>query len=315
MPPKTPSPARGLGFAFIGFALFAMHDALIKHLGASYSVFQIIFFAMLFAFIPMATIMLFDKAHANFRPRHPFLVVARAALGILSMSGAFYAFTTLPLTEVYGLLFSTPLLITAFSVPLLGEVVRAQRWGAVLVGLVGVLIVLRPGLTEISLGHIAALVAACASALTSIVLRKIGGEERSAVLILYTMLASMIVTGVLLPQDYHPVDLTHLALLAAIGFLSVVAQFCTISAYRHAPAAVIAPMQYSQIIWAAIFGAIFFMEKPDIFVAIGSMIVIASGGFVVWRESRVNVSKRTPVLGSSSNRFDTGPSPEVKRRD
>lgn len=311
----TPSPIRGLGFALIGFALFAMHDAFIKHLGHTYSVFQIIFFAMLFAFVPMATIMLVDKAQANFRPRHPKLVLARAALGIISMTGAFYAFTTLPLTEVYGLLFSTPLLITAFSVPLLGEVVRFRRWAAVIVGLIGVLIVLRPGVTEITTGHIAALVAAVASALTSIVLRKIGGQERSAVLILYTMLASMIVTGLLMPSDYQPIDLVDLSFLAAIGLLSVCAQFATIYAYRHAPAAIVAPMQYSQIIWAAIFGAVFFMERPDIYVAIGSTIVIASGAFVVWRESKENVSVRTPVLGNSSNRFDTGPSPEVKRRD
>ncbi|EFO30806.1 RhaT family transporter [Roseibium sp. TrichSKD4] len=315
MSPASPSPIRGLGFALTGFAFFAMHDALIKHLGTTYSVFQIIFFAMLFAFIPMATIMLADKAEENFRPRHPWLVVARGALGIIGMSGAFYAFSTLPLTEVYGLLFSTPLLITAFSVPLLGEVVRVRRWLAVFIGLIGVLIVLRPGVSEFTLGHAAALTAACASALTSVVLRKIGGQERSAVLILYTMLAALLVTGILMPQTYKPIELPDLLLLAGVGFLSVCAQFCIIYAYRQAPAAVIAPIQYSQILWAALFGVLFFMEKPDIYVAIGSAIVIGSGVFVVWRESKQDVSAQSPVLRTGNPRYDAGPSPWTKKSE
>lgn len=309
-----PTPLRGLGFAFIGFGLFATHDALIKALGGTYSVFQIIFFAMLFAFVPMATIMLADRAEANFRPKHPWLVMARATLSILAMASAFYAFATLPLTEVYALLFSAPLLITALSVPFLGEVVRAQRWAAVVVGLFGVLIVLRPGMTEVTLGHIAALTAACAAALASIVVRKIGSQERSAVLILYPMLLSMAVMGGLMPVVYKPVELVDLAMMASVGLLSVIAQFCIISAYRAAPAAVIAPTQYSQIIWATLFGAVFFMEQPDAFVAVGSLVIITSGVFVVWRESRQNVSVRNPVLKTANPRFDTGPSPGLRQR-
>ncbi|GGB37164.1 membrane protein [Roseibium aquae] len=305
----APSPLRGLGIALVGFALYATHDAMIKALGESYSVFQIIFFAMLFAFVPMATIMLFDRAEANLLPRHPRLVLARAGLSIIAMASAFYAFTALPLAEVYALLFSAPLLITAFSVPFLGEVVRGQRWAAVIFGLCGVLIVLRPGLTEITLGHLAALTAACASALASIVVRKIGGQERSAVLILYPLLVAMGAMAFTLPVVYKPVALADLAVMAAVGFLSVAAQYCMIFGYRSAPAAVIAPAQYSQILWATLFGAVFFAEQPDIFVAIGSAVIIASGVFVVWRESRLNVSARNPVLKTTAPRFDAGPQP------
>ncbi|MTI45285.1 drug/metabolite transporter (DMT)-like permease [Roseibium hamelinense] len=303
------SPALGLGTAFLGFALFAGHDALIKALGTSYSVFQIIFFAMLFAFIPMALIMLADKSHSNFRPRHPWLVLFRSILNIVAMSSAFYAFTTLPLAEVYSLLFSTPLLITIFSVPLLGEVVRWQRWAAVLIGLVGVVIVLRPGVTELTLGHASALLAAASSGLAALLVRKIGSQERSAVLILYPMLLSMVFMGLSLPAVYRPVALPDLGLMALVGLLSVFAQLCIIGGYRSAPAAVIAPTQYSQIIWATLYGALFFSEEPDLYVGIGSTIIIASGVFVVWRESRKDVSARRPVLRSSNPRFDAGPSP------
>lgn len=301
---------KGLAAALFAFALFSSHDAIIKALGGSYPVFQIIFFSMLFAFVPMSMLMLADKAAANFRPRHPWLVLLRSVLAIVSMSCAFYAFTSLPLAEVYALLFAMPLLVTALSVPLLGEKVRIQRWAAVLVGLVGVLVVLRPGVTELAPGHAAALVAALASALSTILVRKLGAEERSAVLILYPMLASMTAMSMTLPAVYVPVELIDLGLMAAIGFLSVLAQFFTISAYRAAPAAVVAPLQYSQILWATLFGALFFAERPDFYVAVGSSIIIASGIFVVWRESRENVSMKTPVLKTANPRFDTGPQPK-----
>lgn len=303
------SPARGLGFAFLAFGLFATHDAIIKGIGSHYSVFQIIFFAMLFAFVPMSILVLADNAVANFRPRHPWLVLLRSVASLTSMSAAFYAFVHLPLAEVYALLFATPLLITALSVPLLGETVRARRWAAVLVGLVGVLIVLRPGVTEFSPGHLAALVAALSSAVATIIVRKIGGQERPAVLIFYPMLTAMVVMGALLPWIYVPVELPALGAMAGVGLLSVVAQLCSIAAYRFAPAAVIAPTQYSQILWATLYGILFFSERPDAWVAIGAGVIIASGIFIVWRESRPDVSDSNPVLRSPNPRIDTGPSP------
>ncbi|MGR3679167.1 MAG: DMT family transporter, partial [Paracoccaceae bacterium] len=198
------------------------------------------------------------------------------------------------------------------SVPLLGEVVRRQRWAAVLVGLVGVIVVLRPGMTELTAGHAAALTAAAASAFSSILVRKLGKEERSAVLILYPMLISMLAMTVVLPSVYVPMNLVHLAMVAVVGLLSVVAQHMLIAGYRAAPAAVVAPMQYSQIIWAAIFGALFFSEQPDIYVAVGAGIIISSGVFVVWRESREDVSEKTPVLRTANPRADAGPSPKPK---
>ncbi|UWQ07960.1 DMT family transporter [Aliiroseovarius crassostreae] len=314
MPATQRSPLGGLGYAFAGFAVFATHDAVIKALGMSYSVFQIIFFAMLFAFVPMAMVMLADRQVDNFRPNHPWLILLRALSSVIAMGSAFYAFTVLPLAEVYALLFATPLLITALSALLLGEPVRLQRWAAVLVGLVGVIVVLRPGVTEISTGHIAALTAACMSALGSIIMRRIGGQERTAVMILYPMLSSILFMGAALPFVYVPMGLSDLGLSASVGLMSVVAQFCLIAAYRAAPAAVVAPTQYSQILWATVFGAVFFAEFPDIWVGVGASIVIGSGVFIVWRESRPKVSARNPILRNPNMRYDAGVSPKPKHR-
>ncbi len=300
---------RGLGFAFLGFAVFASHDALIKVLGGTYSVMQIIFFATLFSFVPMAVTILTDRTTGNFLPHHPWLVLLRSALMVTSMVCAFYAFSVLPLAEVYSLLFAFPLFVTVLSIPILGEVVRFQRWAAVGVGLIGVLIVLRPGATDITLGHMAALTAAFCSALGSVLVRKIGNEERSAVLILYPMLLAIVVMSLMQPAVYQPPSLLHLAMMALVGVFSVIAQHLIILAYRAAPAGVVAPSQYSQIIWATLFGMIFFGEHPDGWVAVGASVIIASGIFVVWRESRSNTtSVNTPVLRVRSPRSDTGAS-------
>ena len=151
---------RGYIFSILAFGFFSSHDAVIKMIGAEYSVFQIILFASLFAFIPLTVMMMADRDLDNYRPRHPWLIMLRSLLSVVGMSSAFYAFTVLPMTEVYALLFITPLLITALSVPLLGEVVRLPRWLAVIVGFLGVLVVLRPGTAELTFGHGAALIAA-----------------------------------------------------------------------------------------------------------------------------------------------------------
>ncbi|MCA0929532.1 DMT family transporter [Ruegeria profundi] len=299
---------RGLGYAFLGFAVFASHDALIKVLGGTYSVMQIIFFATLFSFVPMAVTILTDRTTGNFLPHHPWLVMLRSGLMVTSMVCAFYAFSVLPLAEVYSLLFSFPLIVTVLSIPVLGEVVRGQRWAAVGVGMIGVLIVLRPGATEITLGHLAALTAAFCSASASVLVRKIGNEERSAVLILYPMLLAIAVMSLAQPAVYQPPSLLHLAMMALVGIFSVIAQHLIILAYRAAPAGVVAPSQYSQIIWATLFGMTFFGERPDGWVAVGASIIIASGVFVVWRESRANTSANTPVLRVRSPRSDTGAS-------
>jgi drug/metabolite transporter (DMT)-like permease len=309
--------ARGAWLAMLAFGAFSTHDAIVKTLGASYSVFQIIFFGVLFAFVPVTGMLAADQALANLRPHHPWLVAARTLAMVVSMAGAFYAFTVLPLAETYALLFATPLLITALSVPILGETVRLRRWIAVLVGLLGVLIVLRPGYISFNLGHGAALLAALGASFSAIIVRRIGPEERSAVLVLYPMLANIMVMALVLPWVYVPMPLGDLGLAALIGFIAPVAQMLWIAAYRAAPAALIAPIQYSQILWAVPFGFFLFDDTPDRWVAAGAFLIIASGLFILWRETHDQVSDTQPTLRPRNARPDAGPSPRptIKEHD
>ncbi len=300
--------AKGALFALLAFGVYSTHDVVVKTLGGSYSPFQIVFFANLFGF-PVVTLMLMrDPDDGNLRPRHPWWTLLRTASTVISTTLVFYGFSVLPMAETYALIFVAPLLITILAIPILGERVGWRRQLAVLVGLVGVMVVLRPGGRALEMGHFAVLLAAVFSAIAAVVVRKIGSEERSAVLLLYPMMANFLIMGCALPFVYHPlpvIDLGALLVMALLGFLGGLLH---IAAYRSGSAVVVAPMQYSQILWAVLYGALFFGERPDLNTAIGATIIIASGIYVVLREDSPNASRVQPVLRNRA-RFVIGTYP------
>ncbi len=301
---------RGAMLALLAFAIFSTHDVAVKMLGETYSPVQIIFFSVLLGF-PLATLMLInDRTDGNLRPRHPWYTAVRTVSAVITGLSAFYAFSVLPLAQTYAILFATPLLITLLAIPLLGERVGLRRGLAVIAGLAGVLIVLRPGGADLTLGHLAALTAAIFASLASVIVRKIGHEERSVVLLLYPMIANFVVLGLALPFVYRPMPMADLGLVALIASFGFVATLLTIMAYRRAEAVIVAPMQYSQIIWAAIFGAVFFDETPDRYTVVGAAIIIASGIYIVLREGGGQVATNRPVLESRS-RPETGTMPRI----
>lgn len=295
MPDTARSNLRGTILALLAFATFSTHDVVVKSLGGFYSAPQILFFSVLLSF-PLATLMLVrDRTAGNLRPVHPWWSALRTAASVATGLSAFYAFSVLPMAQVYAILFAAPLLVTILSIPILGERVGRHRWFAIALGMLGVLVVLRPGVTPIGAGHLAALVAAVGSATASVVVRKIGNDERSVVLMLYPMMASVVLMGLIMPVSYTPMPVTHLGMLAVISALSFVAGLLLIGAYRAGDAAVVAPMQYSQILWAVLYGALFFGESPGIFTLIGAGLVIASGVYIVLRESIRGPSRNQPV--------------------
>ncbi len=302
--------AKGALLALTAFGVFATHDVVVKILGGIYSPIQIVFFSVLLSF-PLACVMMMrDAKPGTLVPVHPWWLALRTGAAVITGLSAFYAFSVLPLAQVYAILFASPLLITVLAIPVLGEKVRLRRWLAVLVGLIGVLVVLRPGQTELSAGHLAALAAAICGSIASIVVRKIGSEERPVVMLLYPMVANFVLMAFALPFVYQPMPIEHLGLLAIIAIFAWTASRLVIAAYQVGEAAIIAPMQYSQIIWATGFGLLFFDETIDQATAMGAGIIIASGLYIVLRESRSGASENTPVLRTRS-RSETGTTPRV----
>ncbi|GKY86351.1 DMT family transporter [Sinisalibacter aestuarii] len=304
-------------YALLSFAVFATHDAVIKFLGASYSPIQIIFFVTLFSF-PLVTLMLMaERTEGHLRPVHPWWSLARTLCTTIAGFAAFYAFTVLPLAQVYVLLFASPLLITLLSIPMLGEKVGPHRLIAVLVGLCGVIVVLRPGAAELSLGHLAGAVAAVFGATAALIVRKIGSEERTAVLMLYPMVSNFVVMGAILAFVYKPMPVAHLGGLGVVAVLSFVGGLVLIAAYRKADAAIVAPMQYSQILWATLYGFLFFDEGVDGYTLAGAGIIIASGIYIVIRETRLGAASQAPITRTRSRGATTALfriSPLLKRK-
>ncbi|SNX72917.1 S-adenosylmethionine uptake transporter [Cereibacter ovatus] len=312
MPPAK-SNTRGALLALLAFAIYATHDVVVKKLGGTYSPVQIIFFATLLGF-PLATLMLMrDRTDGNLRPRHPWWTLIRTVCIVTTALCAFYAFSVLPLAQTYAILFTMPLLVTLFAIPLLQEKIGLHRGVAIVLGLAGVLIVLRPGAEPLSLGHVAALLAALTSSLASVIVRKIGTNERSVVLMLYPMVANFFVLGCALPAVYRPMPLMDLALMGVIAAFGFIAMLMTIAAYRMAEAVVVAPMQYSQMIWAAVFGWLIFGEAADLWTWVGAAVIMASGLYIVGRESRRNVSENRPASQTRA-RPEMGLMPRLLRR-
>lgn len=295
---RLPPNAIGALLALAAFASFSTHDAIIKELAARYSPIQIVFCIALFSF-PLILLMLArDPVRDTLLPRNPGWMFARAVSAALSGLMGFYAFSVLPMAQVYALLFAMPLVITVMAIPLLGEKVGTRRAVAVLVGLIGVLIVLRPGSADLTLGHLAALGAAISGALTSVIARKIGGVERTSVMLLYAMMGNFLLMALAMPFVYEPMPGPDVGKMIVIAVLAFIAMHLIILAYRTAEAVVVAPMQYSQIIWAVLFGALFFDEFPDSMTLLGAGVVILSGVYIVLREAKGRVSETAPVLNA-----------------
>lgn len=287
----TSSPAasmgKGIGLALFAFGLFSTMDMFIKLTATGgMHVAQVAFFNALFSLLPLSVLFARLGGPGAARTQRLNLHLARGAIGISGALCSFYAYSVMPMADAYSIAFSAPLFITALSVPILKEPVGWRRWAAVAVGFAGVMVMLRPGAGAIGLGSLAALAGAFAYASSVMIIRILSRSETTAAMMLYPTVTALTVTGAALPFVWTPMDLGDVAALAAAGTCGGVAQIALIMAFRSAPAAVVAPFQYSQLLWGAAYGAVIFGNFPDAWTYVGAPIVIGSGLYILWRETR-----------------------------
>lgn len=287
--------ARGIAFALLSYASFATGDAAVKLASGRLSVFQIAVILGAFALLPVFSL-LRGRGLSVLVPRLWGLVLARGLLTALCALCAWRAFALLPLADAYAILFASPILVTAMAPLLLKEHVGWRRATAAAVGFVGVLVMIRPDFDTLGLGHALAALAACLGALSFIVLRRIGPREGAAPIVFFLFLA---IIGVALPfalQDWMMPSAHELALLGTAGLLQGAAQVALVAATRSTPAAVVAPFQYSQLLWAVGYGIVIFGDMPEPAMYLGMALVIASGLYILWRET---VRRRVVTLGAA----------------
>jgi S-adenosylmethionine uptake transporter len=272
---------RGALLGLAAMAVFAVNDSIIKFLGAGFNTFQIMFFSGL-ASVPFVMVqMVLDREPGGFRPRLPGWMAIRCAIALVNSVLVVYAFGKLPLAQCYAIFFSMPLMVTVLAALWLKEPISLGRGIAVLVGFVGVLIALQPGQEPLQWAHLAAVIGAIAASLNFVILRKTAPIERQSVNIIYPMLSQVLAAGIMLPFVYVPMQIGDIGLTWAMAVCGVGGSFLIIAAYRAAPAIVVAPMQYSQIIWGALAGAFIFNESITPAAWAGLAVIIGAGLYIL----------------------------------
>ena len=281
-----PRTGRGIAAMVLAIFMFSTMDMMVKLLRMDgFGPFQVLFFRFFFALIPLIWLVRSEGGLPIVRTRRPAAHIGRTLLTIAALSCFFYAFGVMPLADAYGISYTAPLMITALSVPMLGEQVGPRRWAAVAVGFLGVLIVLRPGGGVLSAGGLVMLAGTLLYAFNIIFLRQLSRTESNATILFYFTVTGTLVTGLVLPFDWRWPDAGHWPMLIAVGVIGGIAQTFITEAFRCAPVAVVSPFQYSSLLWGLGYGFIVFGDLPDLAMLIGSAVIIASGLYVLHRET------------------------------
>jgi len=273
--------------ALLAYAAFSITDASVKAAGGGHlSVFQMAFIVNVFA----ALAVLFTRHPGErwrdfWRTAHPLAVHGRAICGVVASLTGVYAFTAIPLAQAYALVFMAPLFVTIMSALVLKEHVGMWRWSAVIIGFIGVLLVVKPGHAAFEGGHLAAMFTGLGTGSAVIILRRVNGKVKTTS-VLGTLIAYLLLVnaGVMLIHGASVPTLKECALLALAGMSYGLGQWAFVSATRHGNATQIAPMHYSQLAWAVVFGALIFDEFPDAVALVGISIIIFAGLLTVLRE-------------------------------
>jgi drug/metabolite transporter (DMT)-like permease len=285
---------RGMLLMLISVALFALMDAALKTLSAHYPPFQVAALRglsslpIVFAWVAWTT-----GPATLLRVRWP-LHLLRGVLGIAMMASFVYALKRLPLSTAYSIFFVAPLLITALSVPILGEKVGPRRWTAIAVGLVGVLVVLRPsGAGVLSMAGLAVLVAAAGYAVSAITVRVIARTDTTQAITFWLLALMALGAGALAFPDWVPLRAQDAWIIAGIGIAGALGQYTITEAFRLGEASLIAPLEYTALLWGVLLDLTLWGVLPDAITWLGAAIIIASGFYLIRRE-KVHVEAEHP---------------------
>ena len=310
---KFPS---GALWALLGALIFSINDMLVKFLSDDYALHQIVFTRSLISVLLLLVVIPLAGGYALLHTRRLKLHLVRAFFVVGANLFFFTALADLPLATVVSIFFIAPFLITIFSVTFLGEVVGVWRWFAVIVGLIGVMLVVRPGTEAFTFTAILPVLSAICYASFHVLTRKLGVDENLLTLTFYVPVVFLIVATVIglavghgdfsggghpslefLVRPWRWPTWLDLGVMVFIGIGITIGGAAISQAYRVAEAALVAPFEYTALIYATLFGYLIFSELPDNFGWAGMSLVLVSGLVMVWREA-VNARPRVAPLNS-----------------
>lgn len=289
--------ALGIALRVGAMACFACLSAIVKWTGErGVPTFEIVFFRNAFAFVPLGLYIWRTTGFSVLATRRPLGHMTRSAVGLVAMTCGFSALRRLPLTDATAFQFASPLFMTAMSALVLGETVGRHRWAAVLVGFVGVLIMTRPSGHMNVAGVSLALAGAVGAAGAAVTIRQISDTERGATIVFYFTLGGTLLGLAGCLVDWTTPDPLTLAMLVLGGLVGGVGQILTTEAVTVAPVGVVAPFDYTQLIWATAFGFLIWGELPHAATVAGALVVAASGVYILHREIlRFRAARETGV--------------------
>ncbi len=279
----TDHPSRGIGLSILASVLFAITDTTAKFLSADMPV-TTINWVRYVIFVAMAAFLVRNLPRHALRPARPGLQIIRALVVLGSATLFIYGVQAMTIAQAITISFLSPLLITILSIPMLGERVGPRRWAAVGAGMAGVLLVVRPGLDGFQPAALFGIASATCWSVGMILTRRMAGADAPETTVLWSAVIGLVVLSVILPFDFHWPSPLQWVLLLVLGFFVSIGQWFTILAHRFAPASLLAPFSYSQLVWVTITGYLVFSDWPDAWTFAGAAIIIASGLYTAHRE-------------------------------
>ncbi len=303
---------RGIALKLAATLAFSLMYAAIK-LAGTVPIGEVVFFRAVFAMVPLLAFSAFTIGPlAIVRTQRPLNHIVRSAAGVSSMFLNFWALSMLPLADITAFSFVAPIFAVVLATILLSEQVGAFRWGAVMVGFAGTLLMVEPhggfghfahigSSAGFSLGAMLALSGSFLSAFVVVFIRQMSATERSETIVFYFMLTSAIVGGATMIWFRAPLNFANTFWLVMVGLLGGAGQICMTYCYRYAEPSLLAPFDYTAMVWAVALGYFIFAEVPEPMVMAGAGVVSIAGIFIVWRERNLH---RAAML-------ETAASPEI----
>ena len=280
------SPLRGILCMVMSLFVFTLSDAVSKWLTQGYPIGEIIFVRCFFMYVPIAIMMWRQGERPSFKVRSWEWHIVRSGLFVASSFLIITSVKLLPLAEAIAFLHAAPLMITALAFPLLGERVGWHRWAAVAIGFTGVLIMARPTGEAFQIAVLVPIAAAASTAIRDIVTRRMSRHESTNVILTWSIVGLLIVSGATLPFAWKTPTIIDFFLMAASGVLLGTAHYLMIEAYRLAEVALVSPFKYTSIVWGVILGYLIWGDLPDAWIITGTILIIGSGLYILHREAR-----------------------------
>jgi S-adenosylmethionine uptake transporter len=289
---QEPSPLTGIALAALGYSLFAIQDALVKWLVADYSVPQILFVRSVIIVIFAAIMVRHERHPSILKSPHKRSLAIRAALMLGAWLSYYSAARHLGLAEITTMYFSAPVMVVILSIFILKEKVGLVRWIASIAGFVGVILAANPAETPDLVPAGMVLFAGFCWAWSVILVRLVSRSESTFNQMMATSFLFAVVCGAMLLWLWKTPDINGWILMISLGLVGSAGQYFLYEGFRYAPASALAPIEYSGLIWAFLYGYLIWHEVPQINVFVGAILIVASSLSLVWWERRMAMAAR-----------------------